>query len=237
MSNLDDLRHAVYAANLHLRDQGLVSGTFGNVSGIDRTAGVVVIKPSGVPYDDLTPQAMVAVDLYGRPCEPGLRPSSDTRTHCALYRAWPEIGGVAHTHSTWATAWAQARRELPCYGTTHADEAAGPVPCAPLLSAAAVAGDYEEATGNQVREAFTGRDRVAVPMVLVAGHGPFAWGPDPAAAARQAGALEHLAHLAALTEQLAGQAEPLPDFLIACHWQRKHGPAATYGQTGPGVGP
>jgi L-ribulose-5-phosphate 4-epimerase len=227
---LRTLRDQVLEANLELDRRGLVLYTWGNASGIDRARGLVVIKPSGVPYDRLAAADLVVTDLDGRVVEGTLRPSSDLRTHLALYRAWDDIGGVVHTHSPNATAFCQARRALPCLGTTHADYAAGTIPCAPPLSAREVAGDYEAATGAQILAAMAGLDHRQTPMVLVGGHAPFTWGTDPAQAAYHAVVLEELAGLALSTWQLNPHAKPLPPAIAERHWQRKHGPARTYGQ-------
>jgi L-ribulose-5-phosphate 4-epimerase len=227
---LPELRNAVLDANLELNRRGLVLYSFGNASGIDRASGLVVIKPSGVPYEQLTADKLVIVDLDNRIVEGSLNPSSDTKTHTALYRAWPQIGGVVHTHSTHATAWCQARRPLPCFGTTHADYCRGPVPCAPPLTASEVAGDYEDATGAQIIRTFAGLDPAAVPMVLVGGHAPFTWGTTPAKAAFHAVVLEELARMALLTVQIDPAAKPLPPAILDKHWERKHGAGATYGQ-------
>ena len=227
---LEDLRQSVLAANLDLVRSGLVVATFGNASGFDRERGLVVIKPSGVDYERLRAEDLVITDLDGTVVEGKLRPSSDTKTHCALYRAWPDLGGVVHTHSTHATAWSQARRDLPCYGTTHADHVDGPVPCAPPLTASEVAGDYEAATGQQILKRFAGLDHQRVPMVLVGGHGPFTWGTSPAKAAYHALILEELCKMALLTLSIDPKAQPLPEHILAKHWQRKHGAGAYYGQ-------
>ena len=228
---LPDLREAVYDANMELNRRGLVLYSFGNASGIDRESGLVVIKPSGVDYAELSPTNMVVVDLDNKVVEGNLRPSSDTRTHTALYRAFGDIGGVVHTHSTHATAWAQSCRELPCLGTTHADYAYGPVPCTAMISDSQVAADYEAETGAQIVAAFQGRDPVAVPMVLVAGHGPFAWGADPGAAAAHAVILEELARMAMLTLTVNPAVQPIPQAVLDKHYLRKHGRDAYYGQT------
>jgi L-ribulose-5-phosphate 4-epimerase len=227
---LQSLREQVLEANLELHRRGLALYTWGNASGIDRARGLVVIKPSGVPYERLAAADLVVTDLDGAVVAGSLRPSSDLRTHLALYRAWDDIGGVVHTHSTHATAWCQARRALPCLGTTHADHAAGAIPCAAPLSAAAVAGDYEAATGAQILAAMAGSDHRHTPMVLVGGHAPFTWGADPAQAAHHAVVLEELARLALLTYQIDPRARPLPPAIADKHWQRKHGPGRTYGQ-------
>lgn len=231
---LSDLRHAVLAANLELSKRGLAQFTFGNVSGIDHASGLVVIKPSGVPYESLTAEALVVVDLDNKVVEGKLNPSSDTKTHTALYRAWPDIGGVAHTHSTHATAWCQARKALPCFGTTHADYCHGPVPCAPVLTDAEVAGDYEEATGQQILKALKDLDHNAVPMVLVGGHAPFTWGENAAKAAFNAAILEEIARLACLTLGIDAESRALPQAILDKHYLRKHGAKSTYGQNKSG---
>lgn len=228
---LPELRRDVLAANLELSRRGLALYAWGNASGIDRARGLVVIKPSGVAYDALTVESLVVVDLDNRVVEGDLRPSSDTKTHTALYRAWADIGGVVHTHSPHATAWCQARRALPCLGTTHADHCHGPVPCTALLSAQAVAGDYEEATGQQILATFAELDHVATPMVLVGGHAPFTWGATAGTAAYHAVVLEEMARMGLLTLQLDPYAKPLPAVIVDKHYFRKHGPTATYGQT------
>lgn len=230
---LEELRRRVWAANLELPRQGLVTQTWGNVSGIDRDRGLVVIKPSGVAYEALTPQDLVVVDLAdGRVVEGALRPSSDTDTHLELYRAFPALGGVVHTHSTYATAWAQAGQDLPCYGTTHADAFYGPVPCTRPLTAAEVETDYEKHTGLVIGETFAGRaiDPVAVPAVLCAFHGPFTWGTTPEEAVENAVVLEEVARMAILTRQIGPQVVPAPHYLQSKHFRRKHGPNAYYGQ-------
>ncbi|MBA2479672.1 MAG: L-ribulose-5-phosphate 4-epimerase AraD [Planctomycetes bacterium] len=227
---LRSLREVVCAANLELHRQGLVLYTFGNASGIDRERGLVAIKPSGIDYQELTPDRLVIVDLQNRVVEGSMRPSSDTRTHTALYRAWTDIGGVAHTHSIQATAWCQAGRELPCLGTTHADHCHGPVPCTVPPSAAEIEAEYEEATGQQILNAFIGRDHRSVPMVLVARHGPFTWGASPAQAVYHAVVLERLALLATVTRTIDPSVDALPAAILDKHYFRKHGPSATYGQ-------
>lgn len=229
---LDELRRRVWAANRDLPRRGLVTLTWGNVSGIDRASGLVVIKPSGVEYDDLTPENLVVVDLDGRVVEGALRPSSDTATHLELYKAFPAVGGIVHTHSTHATAWAQAQRDLPCYGTTHADSFYGAVPCTRLLTPAEVERDYEKHTGTVIVETFRERgiNAAAVPGVLCACHGPFTWGADAAAAVENAVILEEVARMALLTRQVDPAAVPAPQYLQDKHYHRKHGPGAYYGQ-------
>jgi L-ribulose-5-phosphate 4-epimerase len=229
---IETLKAIVCTANLELARQGLVTLTWGNVSGFDRASGVLVIKPSGVPYDRLTPESMVVVDLDGRVREGRHAPSSDTPTHAALYRAFHGIGGVVHTHSTYATAFAQAGRELPCLGTTHADHFHGTVPVARLPSRDEVHGRYEAAIGALIVERFRDLDPGAMPAVLAAGHGPFAWGADPGRAVANAAALEAVARMAAMTLALNPAAAPLPDYLTDKHYNRKHGSGAYYGQPG-----
>ena len=229
---LDKLRGAVCEANLELNRRGIVLYTWGNVSGIDRGRGLVVIKPSGIPYEEMRPEHMVVVDLDNRVVEGDLRPSSDTRTHTVLYRAFPQIGGIAHTHSVHAVGWAQARRPVPCLGTTHADHCAGPIPCTAALTPEEVGRDYEAETGNAIVRRFADDrlDPMAVPMVLVAGHGPFAWGPSPDEAVRNAVILEETARMATLTTIVAGSPQPLEDYILSYHYERKHGKDAWYGQ-------
>ena len=229
---LQELRERVCEANLELHRRGIVLYTWGNVSGIDRARGAIVIKPSGVPYAALTPEKMVVVGLNDEVVEGELNPSTDTRTHTVLYRAFPGIGGVAHTHSPHAVAWAQARREIPCYGTTHADYCFGPVPCTEAPDAAQVRRDYEGETGRQIVRAFADTDPLARPMVLVSGHGPFAWGRSAAEAASNAVILEEIARIASATVALRPDAPPLEDHILAYHYERKHGPGAWYGQKG-----
>ena len=224
------LREAVCAANLELVARGLVIYTWGNVSGIDRQAGVVAIKPSGVDYDALTPDKIVLLGLDGTLLEAGLRPSSDTPTHLELYRAFSGIGGIAHTHSLFATTFAQACRPLPCFGTTHADHFHGAVPVTRRLTAAEVAGVYEANTGKVIVETLAGTNPLDLPAVLVAGHGPFTWGATPAAAASNSAVLETVAHMALGALQLNPALPPIPDYLLDRHFRRKHGPSAYYGQ-------
>lgn len=230
MSDYRDLKQRVWAANMELPRRGLVLYTFGNVSGLDRQRGVFAIKPSGVAYAELTADMMVVLDLDNRVLEGKLRPSSDTKTHAALYRAYPELGGVAHTHSTHAVAWAQAGRSIPCFGTTHADHLAGEIPCTAIMRDEQIRGDYEEETGVQIIERLAGLSPSEVEMVLVAGHGPFTWGATPEKAVYNSAVLEELARMAWLTLAINPTAAPLKDALIAKHYQRKHGQHAYYGQ-------
>ena len=223
------LRNDVLEANLALVREGLVKMTWGNASGIDREKGLVVIKPSGVDYADLRPEDMTVVDLDGRVVEGTLKPSSDLATHLVLYKSFPTIGGVVHTHSEWATSWAQACREIPCLGTTHADHFYGPVPCTRLLTPDEIGGRYEEATGWVIREAFTILNPVEVPGVLVAEHGPFAWGASVGEAVRHAVILEEIAKMAFRTV-LLGKEHPVQRAILEKHYGRKHGPGAYYGQ-------
>ena len=227
---LQKLREQVCEANKALVRHGLVIMTWGNVSGIDRASGMVVIKPSGVPYEQLTPDNMVVVSLDGVRREGSLTPSSDLPTHLELYRAFPGAGGITHTHSACATSFAQARRALPCYGTTHADHFYGEVPCTRLLTTAEVVADYELNTGKVIVETFRARDALAVPAVLVAGHGPFTWGVTAEASVHNSVALEAFSRMALDTLALDASAAPLPACILDRHYHRKHGPAATYGQ-------
>jgi len=227
---LKELRERVCEANLELPRHGVVLYTWGNVSGIDRERDLVVIKPSGVPYSALTPAKMVVVCLDNAVVEGDGNPSTDTRTHTALYRAFKGIGAVAHTHSRHAVAWAQARREIPCFGTTHADYCFGPVPCTAPLSEEQVRRDYEGETGEQIVRTFAGSDPLARPMVLVGGHGPFTWGRSAAEAASNAVILEEIARIASATLTVDPNAPPLEAHILAYHYERKHGSGAWYGQ-------
>jgi L-ribulose-5-phosphate 4-epimerase len=228
---LETLRQQVLAANLSLPAHGLATLTWGNVSGIDRDSERVAIKPSGVPYEAMATEDIVVVDLDGNQVEGERRPSTDTPTHLALYRAFDAIGGVVHTHSTWATVWAQAGREIPLLGTTHADLSPGPIPLTRALSEAEIDEDYEAATGTVLVEAVGDHDSEEVPAVLVRGHGPFCWAEDPAAAVEKAATLEEVARLALLTTILEPGAAPLARAIRDKHFTRKHGPQAYYGQT------
>jgi L-ribulose-5-phosphate 4-epimerase len=227
---LKTLREEVLEANLELVRRGLVVYTFGNASGIDRNEQLVAIKPSGVPYEDLTPAHMVISDLKGAIVDGNLRPSSDLPTHLELYRNFSSIGGVAHTHSEFATAWAQAATPIPCFGTTHADYFHGPVPVTDVLTSAEVAGDYELETGKAICRTFTRHDPNAIPAVLVAGHAPFAWGPSPSAAAHNAVILEYVAKMALHTISINSDSRAIGRELHDKHFLRKHGRNAYYGQ-------
>ncbi len=231
---LEKLKKQVYRANLELLKAGLVIQTFGNASAIDRTSGIIVIKPSGVPYEEMGPQHMVVVSLEtGRAVEGSLNPSSDTPTHLILYRAFKDVGGIVHTHSLFATAWAQARREIPALGTTHADYWHGPVPCTRLMRAREIRSEYEANTGHVIVERFAGVDPLAFPGVLVAGHGPFTWGETVEHAVHHAEILEHLARLVSETLRIRPAAGPMQRVLLDKHFLRKHGRDAYYGQKGP----
>jgi L-ribulose-5-phosphate 4-epimerase len=229
-SPFHELKERAWAANMEIPKRGLAIYTFGNVSALDPAKGVFAIKPSGVDYQALTAADMVVLDLEGKVVEGALRPSSDTPTHLVLYRAFQGIGGIVHTHSTYATGWAQARTAIPLYGTTHADHLAEDVPVTEIMSEAAVASDYETETGNQILACFRGRNPLHTPMVLVAGHGPFTWGETPEKAVYNAVVLEELARMAFVTRSLSSSAERLPDYLVRKHFERKHGSNAYYGQ-------
>lgn len=226
---LQELKEKVFHANLELVKQGLVIYTWGNVSGIDREKGLVAIKPSGLDYDKMTADDMVVVDLEGNIVEGKLRPSSDTPTHLALYRAFPAIGGVVHTHSTYATAWSQAGLDIPNIGTTHADYFHKDIPCTADMTAEEVRGDYELETGNVIVRRFADIDPTATPAVLVKNHGPFTWGKDPADAVHNAVVLEQVAKMAFIARSI-NPALTMNPLLIEKHYNRKHGPGAYYGQ-------
>ncbi len=227
---LKTLREQVLEANLELVRRGLVVYTFGNASGISRKDGLVAIKPSGVPYEELTAEHMVITKLDGETVEGDLRPSSDLATHLELYRHFPNIGGVAHTHSEFATAWAQAEKPIPCFGTTHADYFHGPIPVTERLSASEIAGDYELKTGSAICRTFAKLDPDAIPAALVAGHAPFCWGASVAEAAHNAVILEYVARMAWHTLSLNAKSRPLGRALHDKHFLRKHGGKAYYGQ-------
>ncbi len=229
---LEELKKQVYEANMELPKYGLVTFTWGNVSAIDRASGLFVIKPSGVPYEDLKPEDMVVMNLDGEKVEGELNPSSDTPTHLELYKAFPEIGGIVHTHSSWATSWAQAGRSIPCYGTTHADYIYGEVPCVRNLTKEEIEEAYEANTGRLIVTEFRARslDAKAVPAVLCKNHGPFTWGKDAAEAVHNAVVLEEVAKMAARAEQINPRIVPAPQELQDKHYNRKHGADAYYGQ-------
>lgn len=229
---LEKLREEVYEANMELPRRGLVTYTWGNVSGIDRESGLFVIKPSGVDYDKLTPGDLVVVDLQGAVVEGDLNPSSDTATHLELYKAFPDIGGVVHTHSRYAASFAQAGRDIPLYGTTHADYFSGPVPCARNLTTEEINEAYEKNTGTVIIETFRerGLNPSYIPAVLCQNHGPFTWGKDAAEAVYHAVVLEEVAHMALLTELINHDVNPAPENIVKKHFERKHGPNAYYGQ-------
>lgn len=226
------LKEEAYEANMQLPKLGLVLFTFGNVSAVDRDKGVFAIKPSGVPYDTLKPDDMVIMDYDARVVEGTLRPSSDTKTHALLYKTWDDIGGITHTHSTYAVAWAQAGRDIPIFGTTHADHTQRDIPCAPVLTDAMIQGDYEHETGHQIIDCFAERhiSRHEVEMVLLQNHGPFTWGKDAAKSVYNAAVLEEIARMAYLTLQINADTAVLKDTLRMKHYERKHGKDAYYGQ-------
>ena len=230
---LEELKKAVYEANMDLPRYGLVTFTWGNVSGIDRERGLFVIKPSGVDYEKLSPEDVVVMDLDGNKVEGKYNPSSDTATHVELYKAFPEIGGIVHTHSSYATSWAQAGRSIPCYGTTHADYMYGEIPCLRCLTKEEIDGAYEENTGRLIVDAYRelGKDIMAVPAVLCKNHGPFAWGKDAHEAVHNAVVLEEVAKMAYRAETINPRIQPAPQELQDKHYYRKHGANAYYGQT------
>ena len=231
---LEELKKKVYEANMQLPKLGLVVYTWGNVSGVDREKGLMVIKPSGVEYDEMKPEDMVVVDLKtGEKVEGDLNPSSDTDTHLVLYRNFPNIGGIVHTHSSYATSWAQAGRDIPCYGTTHADYFYGDIPCLRCLAKEEIEDTYERNTGLLIVGEFArlGKDPAAVPGCLCKNHGPFAWGKDPFEAVHNAVVLEEVAKMAYRCETINPQVQPAPQELQDKHYLRKHGANAYYGQT------
>ena len=228
---LEALKLQVYEANMELPRRGLITYTWGNVSGIDRKSGYFVIKPSGVDYEELRPEDMVVMDLQGNKIEGKYKPSSDTATHIELYKAFLDIGGVVHTHSPWATSWAQAGRSIPCYGTTHADYFYGEIPCARSLTPQEIEGEYEKNTGTVIIEAFNGINPNYVPGVLCINHGPFTWGKDAMEAVYNAVVLEEVAKMAFQTEQINARVAVAPDAIKEKHFMRKHGANAYYGQS------
>ncbi|GHV92658.1 L-ribulose-5-phosphate 4-epimerase [Spirochaetia bacterium] len=232
MDPYKSLKEEAYEANIEIPRRNLAIYTWGNVSAFDPDRAVFAIKPSGVSYENLSVETMVIVDMAGAPVDSKLKPSSDTETHRVLYRDFPGIRGITHTHSVYAVAWAQARRPVPVYGTTHADHGAEEIPCTPIMSEEAVQRNYELETGNLIVETFRSqkKDPAAMPMVLVAGHGPFAWGSTPAQSVYHAAVLEEVCKMAHLTLALKPDAEPLPPHIIRKHWERKHGKNAYYGQ-------
>ncbi|MGK2862862.1 MAG: L-ribulose-5-phosphate 4-epimerase [Chitinophagaceae bacterium] len=232
MSRYLHIKQEAFDANMQLPKLGLVLFTFGNVSAADRSLGLFAIKPSGVPYEELSPDKMVIVDFDGNTVEGSLRPSSDTKTHAVLYKHWDKIGGIVHTHSTYATAWAQSQRDIPIFGTTHADHNTVDIPCAPPMSDEMIKGDYEYQTGFQIMDCLKekGINYEEVEMILVGNHAPFTWGKTAAKAVYNSAVLEQVAHMALLTEQINSDAPRLKDALIKKHFERKHGPDSYYGQ-------
>lgn len=226
------IQEEAYEANMQLPKLGLVLFTFGNVSAADRSKGAFAIKPSGVPYEELTPGKMVIVDFDGKTIKGDLRPSSDTLTHAVLYKHWEKINGIVHTHSTYATAWAQSQRDIPIYGTTHADHNTVDIPCAPPMSDEMIQGDYEYQTGFQIMNALKERNLSyeEIEMILVGNHAPFTWGKTAAKAVYNSAVLETVAQMALLTEQIRPDVPKLKDALIKKHFERKHGPHSYYGQ-------
>lgn len=226
------IRQEAYEANMQLPELGLVLFTFGNVSAADHLLGVFAIKPSGVPYKDLSPEKMVIVDFDGNTVEGDLRPSSDTKTHALLYKTWPKISGIVHTHSMYATAWAQSQRDIPIFGTTHADHNTVNIPCAPPMNDEMIQGNYEHETGHQIINCLEekGMSYEEVEMILVGNHAPFTWGKTPDKAVYNSAVLECVAKMAFLTEQINPNAPRLKDALIKKHYERKHGPDSYYGQ-------
>ncbi len=225
-----ELKRKVFEANLALVEHRLVILTWGNASGIDRKRGVIAIKPSGLPYSQMTADDMVLVDWEGQIVEGKLRPSSDLPSHLELYKAWSEVGGIVHTHAPYATSCAQATNPIPCFGTTHADHFHGEVPCTRFLTPEEVEREYERNTGKVIVECFKDRDPLAVPGVLVAGHAPFTWGLNPSKAVENSIALEQIAQMAILTRTFAPHAEEIPQYITDKHYFRKHGATAYYGQ-------
>ena len=226
------IKQSAYEANMQLPKLGLVLFTFGNVSAVDRALGVFAIKPSGIPYEELSAEKMVIVDFDGKTVEGKLRPSSDTKTHAVLYKHWEKIGGIVHTHSTYATSWAQSQRDIPIFGTTHADHTTVDIPCAPPMSDEMIKGDYEYETGFQIMNCLRERklSHEEVEMILVGNHAPFTWGKTPEKAVYNSAVLESIAHMALLTEQINPKAPRLKNALIKKHFERKHGADSYYGQ-------
>jgi L-ribulose-5-phosphate 4-epimerase len=233
MSKYEHIQRSAYDANMQLPKLGLVLFTFGNVSAVDRSQGVFAIKPSGVPYEDLSPAKMVVVDFEGKTVTGKLRPSSDTKTHAVLYKHWGSIGGIVHTHSTYATAWAQAQRDIPIFGTTHADHNTVDIPCAAPMNDKMIQGDYEYETGFQIMNCLQDRklSHEEIEMILVGNHAPFTWGKTPEKAVYNSAVLESIAQMAFLTEQINPGVPPLKQALIKKHFERKHGPDSYYGQS------
>jgi L-ribulose-5-phosphate 4-epimerase len=232
MSKYDHIREEAFNANMELPKLGLVLFTFGNVSAADRDLGVFAIKPSGIPYDDLTPKKMAIIDFEGITIEGNLRPSSDTKTHAVLYKHWKDIGGICHTHSTYATSWAQSQRDIPIYGTTHADHNTVDIPCAEPMRDEMIAGNYEFQTGFQIMNCLTerGLNYRELEMILVGNHAPFTWGKTADKAVYNSAVLESIAQMAFLTEQINPEAQRLKSSLIRKHYLRKHGSNSYYGQ-------
>jgi len=232
MAKYEHIQQEAYEANMQLPKLGLVLFTFGNVSAVDRSMGVFAIKPSGVPYENLTPDKMVVVDFDANVVEGALRPSSDTKTHAVLYKHWETIGGIAHTHSTYATSWAQSQRDIPIFGTTHADHNTVDIPCAAPMHDDMIQGNYEHETGFQIINCFKERklDYKEVEMILVGNHAPFTWGKSAEKAVYNSAVLEQIAHMAFITEAINAGALRLKDTLIKKHFERKHGPDSYYGQ-------
>ncbi len=228
----EHLQQEAFEANMQLPKLGLVLFTFGNVSAADRSLGVFAIKPSGVAYDDLSPDKMVIVDFEGKTIQDKLRPSSDTLTHAVLYKHWEKIGGIAHTHSTYATAWAQSQRDIPIYGTTHADYCTVDIPCAAPMEDEMIKGNYEYETGRQIIGCFENKklDPAEVEMILVGNHAPFTWGKNAAKAVHNSAVLEYIAKMAFITEEVNPEAQRMKEALIKKHFERKHGPDSYYGQ-------
>ena len=229
---LEQLKEIVYQANMELPRRGLITYTWGNVSGIDRTGGYLVIKPSGVDYESMKPEDMVVVDLQGNRIEGSYKPTSDTATHIELYKRYPELGGIVHTHSTWATSWAQAGRSIPLYGTTHADYFYGPIPCARSLTEEEIQGEYEKNTGLVIIETLTNNhiSPMSMPGILCSNHGPFTWGKDAFEAVHNAVVLEEVAKMACYSELINPNVQPAPKAIADKHYLRKHGKNAYYGQ-------